>query len=91
MVCIFISDGGPEAEEYDNNYFSYDESNAETVAKINYIIENCDIFDPQIRAELTVICKESYNQHTPYNARKNHPGWVGHAVNYCKQLVYKYL
>lgn len=81
MAYIFISDGGPEAEEYDNNYFSYDESNIEARAKIKNIIENCDTQDPQIRTKLIDICRESHRHPSTDKAPGYRFGWLGYVVN----------
>lgn len=65
MICIFLPDGGPDAEDFDNNYFTYDESITETTAKINHILKNCDTQDPKIRILLATICTESCHRKLP--------------------------
>lgn len=65
MIRIFISDGGPDAEDFDNNYFTYDESNTETTARINHILKNCDTQDLKTRLLLATICTESFHSNLP--------------------------
>jgi hypothetical protein len=65
MNRIFLPDGGPDAEDFDNNYFTYDESNIETTAKINHILKNCDTQDPKTRILLATICTESFHRESP--------------------------
>lgn len=62
MIRIFLPDGGPDAEDFDNNYFTYDESHFETTARINYILKNCDTLDPEKRLLLRTICAESLHK-----------------------------
>ena len=60
MAYIFLDDGYPDACDYDNNYFHFNENNPDTLARIINLTRNCDINDSQIKTELRSICRESY-------------------------------
>lgn len=62
MQYIFISDGGPDAEEYDNNYFCYHEENEATLQEVQQIIAKEDVTDPLVRREIRAICDSSLIQ-----------------------------
>jgi hypothetical protein len=61
MAYFFLSDGGPDAEDYDNNYFRYNASDTEVSKRIEYIVSTCDTQNPTVRAELQKLCKASFH------------------------------
>ena len=75
MAYLFITDGGPDAEDYDNNYFEYDKSDTETSRNIHYIQENYDTRNPKVRAKLIAICKASCYRPIVQKTSKRPIGW----------------
>ena len=75
MAYLFISDGGPDAEDFDNNYYEYDKSNHETLRHIRYIQDQYDTHNPNVRKELIAICKASFNQPRTQKSSKEFTGW----------------
>ena len=66
MAYVFLSDGGPEAEEYESNYFYFDESNSETLARLEAVLVSSDTLDPKVRAQIHSICRASLHSNV-YN------------------------
>lgn len=89
MIRVFITDGGPDAEDYDSNYFTYDESNTETTDKINHILNNCDTQDPEIRAILTSICIESLYNKPPSLPLQRHFPKSSYALNILRKWYHR--
>jgi len=57
MAYIFMDDGGPEANEYANNYLYFDGTNSRTIEKIVDILSYSDTRDPAVRKRLKNICQ----------------------------------
>jgi hypothetical protein len=60
MAQIFISDGAPDAEEYDNNYIQFDASNPQVMSAVERILSTQDYRNNSpIRNRLEEICRSS--------------------------------
>lgn len=59
MATIFISDNGPDAEEYESNYINFNGSDPSVVREIENIFSTQNVHDPVVRNRLELICKES--------------------------------
>lgn len=57
MAYIFLDDGGPEADDYANNYLYFDGTNSQTVEKIIGVLSYGDTSDPAVRKRLIDICQ----------------------------------
>lgn len=56
MAYLFLDDGGPDADEYANNYLYFDGNNSQTVEKIVDILSYGDTRDPEVRKRLEDVC-----------------------------------
>ena len=68
MSYIFLSDNGPDAEDYENNYFYFDESNSQAVELIKKMLSSSTERDSEFRTQLQNICQSSLNHR---NAKNN--------------------
>jgi hypothetical protein len=59
MAAIFISDGGPCAEEYENNYIQFNANNAELLTMIESVLASKRIHDPTVRKDIENLCRQS--------------------------------
>jgi hypothetical protein len=59
MAYIVISDEGPNAEDYENNYIFFDGSNPHTVAEIEQLFLSKGNRDSAFYSELEKVCKSS--------------------------------
>lgn len=59
MDCFFLSDGGPDAEDYASNYYYFNSSDTDTFARIKQMLDTCDTQDPRVRTELHRLCNVS--------------------------------
>jgi hypothetical protein len=60
MAQIFISDGAPDAEEYDNNYIQFDASNPQVMSAVEKILSTQDYRNnSMVRNRLEEICRSS--------------------------------
>lgn len=66
MAFVFISDGGPDAEEYDSNYIYFDESNPEVVSQIEIFLRERKDKSSGF-SQLEEICRKSYIVNKKYN------------------------
>jgi hypothetical protein len=59
MAAVFISDDGPDAEEYENNYIHFNANNAEVLTKIEFVLASHRIHDPAVRKDIENLCWQS--------------------------------
>ena len=59
MAYIFLDDGGPEANEYESNYFYFDGSDSRAFSQIHAALRGKDPRDPNVRSEIKSICHAS--------------------------------
>jgi hypothetical protein len=59
MAYLFLSDGGPEAEEYENNYLYFNESNTALVSEIVQLFARRRE-DPSVLNQLEALCRKSF-------------------------------
>ena len=57
MAYVYLSDGEPESEDYETNYFYYDGSNPKMVARINEVLERSNAADLLVRNKLYELCE----------------------------------
>ena len=57
MACIYLSDGEPESEDYETNYFYYNGSDQKMVTQVNNVLEESDFDDPLVRNKLYKLCE----------------------------------
>ena len=67
MAYLFLSDGGPEASEYSNNYFRFNESDTRTLNRLIQVLKGRDPADPELRLLVESICKSSYSDNINVN------------------------
>ena len=89
MAYIFISDGGPDAEEYENNYFYFNESDEQTLLRIEKFISNKDITDPNARRQLHRICQSSFNHIPPLSYGMIYWDWMDRIRDFINQFFHK--
>lgn len=66
MAYVFLNDGGPEAEEYESNYYHFNPANTAAMAAIEKMLASNVARDADFRAEMDRICRASF-QHPPKN------------------------
>jgi hypothetical protein len=59
MAYLFFSDGSPDAEEYDNNYLYFNESNTALVSEIVQLFARRRE-DPSVMNQLEALCRKSF-------------------------------
>jgi hypothetical protein len=59
MAYVYISDDGPDAEEFESNYISFDSSDERLFAEIRKIIATEDCRVGAVRNRLATICHSS--------------------------------
>jgi hypothetical protein len=59
MAYLFITDGAPEAEEYESNYLYFDESNPMVVSEIERLLAKRKD-DPSVPNQLVELCNKSF-------------------------------
>ena len=59
MAYLYFSDGGPEAEEYENNYLYFNESNTALVSEIVQLFARRKE-DPSVINQLEELCRKSF-------------------------------
>ncbi len=62
MAYVFLSDGGPEAEDYDSNYYYFDESNPDAMTAIEKMLTSNAPRNSAFRAEFETICRASFDR-----------------------------
>ncbi|ACN17044.1 hypothetical protein HRM2_39860 [Desulforapulum autotrophicum HRM2] len=83
MAYLFLSDGGPEAEDYDSNYYYFDASDKAALTAIEEMMIHEDSQDPEIKARLCRICRESIKSNDSWNLFKRLSAWYRRfAVNF---------
>lgn len=86
MAYVFLNDGGPEAEEYDNNYFYFDESNSQTLTIIEELLTSHNPKDPTVRARLYDICQSSLNHRSARTYKNVGISWINSFLRSINQL-----
>jgi hypothetical protein len=76
MAYIFLNDGGPDANEYENNYVYFDGSNAQTVERIQNVLCCADTNDPEVRSQLIEICTSSVKDDSTRATEFKNNDWV---------------
>lgn len=76
MAYVFLNDGGPEAEEYDSNYYYFDESNPEAVAAVERMLMSKTPRNSAFKSEFNRICRASYERPAPVRRRSARRNWV---------------
>jgi hypothetical protein len=59
MAYVFISDDGPDAEEFQSNYIAFDPSNERIFAEIRHILATEDCRAEAVRNRLEHVCQSS--------------------------------
>jgi hypothetical protein len=59
MAYVYLGDDGPDAEDYDSNYFLFDESDLKAVALIEKMLTSTAERDSEFRRQLHNICESS--------------------------------
>lgn len=88
MAYVYLSDGGPESEDYDSNYFYFDETNKRAVKMIETMLSSNAERDAAFREVLQAICRSSLNR-TDSNRRKiksNGYQWFRGLSRWAKQI-----
>ncbi len=67
MAHLFLSDGGPEAADYSNNYFEFNELNPQVYDLLFQALNNQNHADPEVRGLVESICKLSYSDNQNFN------------------------
>jgi hypothetical protein len=49
MAYLFLDDGGPEASDYSNNYFRFNESDTQVLNRLIQALNGKNPADPEIR------------------------------------------
>ena len=75
MAYLFFDDGGPDAEDYHNNYLFFNEKNCETLSCIIHIMCTKDTADPLVKTELQTLCQESFKGPPEITSRHGLAGW----------------
>ena len=57
MAYLYINDGAPESEDYNNNYFYFDESEPQALSRIREALGENSCGRIQLRYNLDRICK----------------------------------
>lgn len=65
MAYVFLNDGGPEAEDYDSNYFYFNDGNPSALAAIERMLTSSAPRDAAFRSEFDRICQASFDQPVP--------------------------
>jgi hypothetical protein len=87
MAYLFLSDGAPDAQEYHNNYFQYDETDTKTVARITTVLQGGDPTDQVVRARLRRICQESFRRKAAKATSPKPTAWPRKLFNRLQRLV----
>ena len=77
MAYAFLDDGGPEAEEYDSNYYYFDASNADAMAAIEGMLASRAKRDSAFRSEFERVCRQSFDRPTGRETKNFLASWVG--------------
>jgi len=59
MAYVYLSDGGPDAADYDSNYFCFDESDLQAVALIEKMLTSNAERDSEFWNKLHNLCRSS--------------------------------
>jgi hypothetical protein len=59
MAFIFLDDGGPEADEYANNYVYFDPTDPQKLEEVLRVLRNRDTSDPEVKKRLIEVCQAS--------------------------------
>ncbi len=59
MAYVYLDDNGPESEDYDSNYYFFDESNTEIVARIESLLTSAAPRDEAFRERISELCQAS--------------------------------
>jgi hypothetical protein len=77
MAYLFLSDGGPEASDYSNNYFRFNESEPRIVDRLLNALSGKNPADPEVRSLVESICKSSYSENKEVNLNASLlMGWI---------------
>ena len=87
MACFFLSDGGPDAQGYHNNYFHYDESSADAVARITALLRSGDTTDQTVRALLRRICVESFRRKGAKSGNRSVILWFSKPLRHFRRRI----
>ena len=68
MAYIFLDDGAPEAYEYHNNYFQFNDKNPEAIAALERMLNSSTPRNAAFRSEFARICQASFDKPVPSNA-----------------------
>ncbi len=77
MAYAFLDDGGPEAEEYDSNYYYFDASNTDAVAAIERMLTSRAKRNSAFRSEFERICRQSFDRPAKRETKNLLANWVG--------------
>jgi hypothetical protein len=69
MAYLFLCDGGPEASDYSNNYFRFNESDTQVLDRLLKAIAGKNPADPEVRCLVESICKSSYSENLNINLK----------------------
>ncbi|NLD93638.1 MAG: hypothetical protein GX639_13345 [Fibrobacter sp.] len=59
IAYLYFSDGAPDAEEYESNYLSFNESNTAVVSEIERLLIRIKE-DPEVMNQLEELCRKSF-------------------------------
>jgi hypothetical protein len=70
MAYVFLNDGSPDATDYDNNFFYFDESNSISFKHLNELLSSHVQINEELRNSLRIICRASFKTRHPYTLKK---------------------
>ncbi|MDD3815374.1 MAG: hypothetical protein PHZ02_12110 [Desulfocapsaceae bacterium] len=95
MAYLFLDDGGPEAQEYESNYFYFNGADSRTVSQIHSVLRGTDPSDPKVRTEITSICLASLQKKQKSKVNKKSrttcKEWVVQRFEFCIQTSKRYI
>lgn len=76
MAYVYLNDGGPEAEEYESNYYYFDDSNPDAMAAIERMLTSDVPRDSAFRSEFEKICRASFDKPAKRKSKNHVRLWV---------------
>lgn len=76
MAYVFLDDGGPEAEDYDSNYYYFDNTNPVALAAVERMLSSSAPRNAEFRSEFDRICQESFDRPVPIKSENHFKQWA---------------
>jgi len=67
MAHVFLSDGGPEAYDYSNNYITFNDADPQVLSRLFKVLCSKNHSQSEIRLMVESICKSSFSENKNYN------------------------